>query len=217
MDSNKFIRTDKPVAKWPMSLGMLGQYGSDSDSSTGSASIKEPSLPTHGKDFFDEQDFSSGSESRDNSEGGEKETGSPVATPGEESLPLPDLSRIHSGVAQAQPGSVFSNPFRDAEEAQLAVLKKHVELTEVRVVEADEEERRQARLGKKRRTRSRPPTQAGGKGEMFDENDSSIKTQVKKVRAGMPSGLTPSKKFMKAYHQSQSQERPWTMNTPREN
>ena len=204
-----------------MSLGMLGQYGSDSDSGASSASVKEPSAPTPGKDFFDEQGFSSGSEGDDSSEGGEDEeeegTRSPVALPSEDSLPLPELGRIHSGVTRAQPGSVFSNPFRDAEEAQLAVLKKHVELTEVRVVEADEEERRQARLGKKRRTRSRPAAQKGCAEEMFDENDSSIKTQVKKVRSGMPSGLTPSKKFMKAYHESQSKERPWTVKTTREN
>ena len=203
-----------------MSLGMLGQYGSDSDSSASSANIKEPSSPMPGKDFFDEQGFSSGSEGGNSSKGDEDEeegTSSPVAMPGEDSLPLPELGMIHSGVTRAQPGSVFSNPFRDAEEAQLAVLKKHVELTEVRVVEADEEERRQARLGKKRRTRSRPAAQKGCAEEMFDENDSSIKTQVKKVRSGMPSGLTPSKKFMKAYHESQSKERPWTVKTTREN
>lgn len=190
---------------------MLGQYGSDSNSSAGSASDEEHSPLADDKDFFDERDFSSGSRSSDSSK---EETRSPVATPTEESLPLPDLSRIHSGVAQAQPGSVFSNPFRDAEEAQLAALKKHVELTEVRVVEADEEERKQARLGKRRRARPRPPTQEGS-GELFDEQDSSIRTQMKKVRAGMPKGLTPSKKFMKAYHKSQNEERPWTVSSPR--
>ena len=39
-------------------------------------------------------------------------------------LPLPDLDRLTS--PSATPSSVFSNPYKEAEEAKLAILKRHV-------------------------------------------------------------------------------------------
>uniref|UniRef100_A0A2M4AW83 C3H1-type domain-containing protein n=1 Tax=Anopheles triannulatus TaxID=58253 RepID=A0A2M4AW83_9DIPT len=45
--------------------------------------------------------------------------------------PLPSASAmLQSGNARVIPGSVFSNPFREAEEAKLASLEKHVKMVD---------------------------------------------------------------------------------------
>lgn len=210
-----------------MSLGLVGEYNSD-DSSTGtpppnndtetpppkidtrttSISVSEcNSSPENKKSYFDEN-FSddstdaSSDESCDNEELPE-EVPSVVYPP----LPLPDLQRLHSGKVEATPGSVFSIPYKEEEDAKLAVLKKHVTLAPTE--EPAKEEKRHRRM---RRKRYNKPLTEGGETGMFNDQDSSIRSKnINKVRTGLSQGLIPSQKYMKLHQKQQANERPWTL------
>ncbi|XP_064391839.1 uncharacterized protein LOC135339617 isoform X1 [Halichondria panicea] len=110
-------------------------------------------------------------------------------------LPLPDLEApLHS----TKESSVFSNPYKVAEDERLSVLKHHVgEFTpEVK------EERRRGRRGKRR-----------GRGGMamnplVREDDDGPRDSLGrwKVRCGVGDTLNPPKKFMKLHTRIQSEE-----------
>ena len=122
-----------------------------------------------------------------------------------DNLPLPQLSKIHSGIVEATPGSVFSNPYREAEDAKLAILKHHVALA------PSEEKKEEKNDVKFKRGRKRKQGE-GPQADFFDEYDSGIKRdKLNRVKAGVPQGLLPSQKYMKSYQQHQAKERPWTM------
>lgn len=204
-----------------MSLNLLGQYDSDSEQESESEllSVKQRTdkLDTHhssantikvdedmvSKSYFadDFSDASSSPESSetDESDGNELDKSSLLQT---QSLPLPEFHRIHSGKVEPNPGSVFSNPYKEAEDAKLAILQKHVALASAE----DKDEKR-----KFRRRRRQKPVVKEGDGN-FDEHDSSLKrNQYKRVKSGLSDGLVPSQKYMKFHKQVQAKERPWTL------
>ena len=203
-----------------MSLNLLGQYDSDSEQESESEllSVKQSTdkLDTHhsssnttkvdedtvSKSYFadDFSDASSSPESSetDESDGNEFDKSSLLQT---QSLPLPEFHRIHTGKVEPNPGSVFSNPYKEAEDAKLAILQKHVSLASAE----DKDEKRKFR----RRRRQKPVVKGDGN---FDERDSSLKrNQYKRVKSGLSDGLVPSQKYMKFHKQVQAKERPWTL------
>ena len=218
-----------------MSLGLLGQYGSGSESEIsdsdderfrtcgtdpesnnppptsssepcmkGVSSTEMPTLETHSYDPLDHRtctsdpESDSGSDSSEDVRSPDPQDLKPQSTP----LPLPDLGQKISG-------SVFSNPYKEAEEARLAILKQHVDF--------DSPKFTTNRL--MRRPRGMV-CEFGDEGQvlspgdaLFDDKDSSLaQTRGKrKHRSGVGNSLMPSKKVLKMHKQIQAKERPWTM------
>ena len=222
-----------------MSLGLLGQYGesgseseiSDSDderfrtcgtdpesnkpSPTGNSephmegvsSTEMLTLGTHSYacgDPLDHRTRTSDPESDSGSDSSE-EVRSPdpqelksQSTP----LPLPDLGQKISG-------SVFSNPYKEAEEARLAILKQHVDFDSPKLTT-----QRLVRKPHGRVCEFRDDGKVLSPGDaLFDDKDSSLaQTRGKrKHRSGVGNSLMPSKKVLKMHKQVQAKERPWTI------
>ena len=202
-----------------MSLNLLGQYDS-SDSDTPTISDAPTRLPTtgpqhklisidnqglsdtegKGRSYFD-QDFSDEeySESDDNIE--DSSSGDSDTTKDSTPLPLPTLERIHTGKVEVVPGSVFSNPYKEVEDAKLAVLKKHVALAPT---EEPIEERKKKQFNRRKRKEFIRHGDGG-------EDDSNNRGNFKKVKVGLSGGLVPSNKYMKLHQKQQANERPWTI------
>ncbi|KAG4075287.1 hypothetical protein HA402_003078 [Bradysia odoriphaga] len=140
--------------------------------------------------------------------------------PTKESIPLPSASFLLSGKCKgATDGHVFNNPYKDAENAKIASLEKHVKMVAT-------EEHIQVKNGKKicwnyRKGRCRfgsnctfahdevelPSTTAETTQEMTEENRSNFSQPPnvkKKKRPGLGNSIVPSKKVMKHYHQTKS-------------
>ena len=198
-----------------MSLGLLDGYGSD-DSNT---SLSPPSLEQDNKEcdppadnssaapsknFFDDQfEADSSSDESDSEDGGSLPADDePAAVP--EVLPLPDLVSL----TQPTAASVFSNPYKMAEEAKLAVLTRHVNLTPAELPEKQRQKKPRFSRRRKQHSSDDLSEQQG----LFDDKDSSLRPQQpKKVRSGIAPGLVPGKKYMKTYRKIQETERPWTL------
>ena len=124
-------------------------------------------------------------------------------------LPLPVLDG-----SDKLASSVFSNPYREAEEAKLAVLTQHVGLSEP---PPRKEGRKRARgRGKGGRQRDRPrlePCQGGGDSNWTD-GDSPVGMGGgrggRKHRSGVTESLQPPRKFMKTHTKIRHKEQPWT-------
>lgn len=201
-----------------MSLGLIGEYDSD-DSSTEtpppSATITSPPkrvqhstdsvAPNDNKSYF-EDTYSGDSDTSTEDESTDDEPLQEGVVSPHVPLPLPDLQRVHSGQAEAIPGSVFSNPYLEEEDAKLAVLKKHVTLAPTE--EPDKEKQQQRRMRRKRFDRAGEHNDQG----LFNDQDSSIRRKkINKVRTGLSQGLVPSQKYMKLHKKQQADERPWTL------
>ena len=158
----------------------------------------------------------SGSDSEDHS-GGTPQPPEAEGSPADP-LPLPDLDGLLKGSAQGRslPGSVFSNPYKEAEKAKMAILTRHVDFDQPHLERMPEN-----RTGKPRGSYAyRPrgaheiettPVRPGD--EFFDDSDSSVaRTATKrKHRGGVGNSLVPSKKVVKHHHRLQIKERPWTV------
>ena len=128
-------------------------------------------------------------------------------------LPLPVLDGSHQ-LASSSSSSVFSNPYREAENARLAVLKQHVDLSQ----HPEPSEREKRRRGKwpKRRGRNRSSGDSrSGPGDSDDhrwnDRDSLVgQGGQRKHRSGVGESLQPPKKYLKIHQKIQSEERPWT-------
>jgi hypothetical protein len=124
-------------------------------------------------------------------------------------LPLPVLDG-----SDKIPASVFSNPYREAEEARLAVLKQHVDLSHH--VEPSRKQRRKWSKRGKFRGGHLQACESGGLSsgnQCWDDRDSPMGVgggMGRKHRSGVGDGLQPPKKFMKIHQKIQSKERPWT-------
>ena len=210
-----------------MSLGLLGDYGSDSSSSPspGSGDCKEadpgiePSPAAVSTDcsatlrnFFDEQfeadtnDTSSEEEREEEDSAGEQDPDA-VTGEGKEALPLPDLLPS-SGLPCSTTGSVFSNPYKQAEDARLAVLSRHVGLSPAELPET----KKQKKPRFTRRRKHHASYTDSSEQSLFDEQDSSLHPQrPKKRRSGLREDLVPPKSYMKTYRQIREAERPWTI------
>ena len=155
-------------------------------------------------------------------------------------LPLPDLDQLTSPTNQLAAAtsftSVFSNPYKEAEEAKLAMLKRHV--SEFAPDEKPAQQRR-TRHHKSRGSRGgkrteaaehRPEHTLGGSSfstespRLFNDDDSCVVMGAevahhrgggggvkRKQRSGVTSTLVPPKKYLKSYGKAQAEERPWTV------
>ena len=125
-------------------------------------------------------------------------------------LPLPVLDG-----SEKVASSVFSNPYREAEEARLAVLKQHVELSH-HEEPREKQRRRWSKRGKFRGRHSQDQSSESGglsSGSQFwDDRDSPAGQGGvrQKHRSGVGESLQPPKKYMKIHQKIQSVERPWT-------
>ena len=210
-----------------MSLDLLGQYDSDTDDESNVSKSpselyqqdyseeregKESKSRSYFEESFSDASSITGSEDQSDEEDSCHSSPEPVGEALRESLPLPELQRIHSGEVKASPGSVFSNPYKEAEDAKLAILKKHVSLAPS---EEHPNEKQEKKRFNRRKRMKRPQIARGEPGEeqsSFDKDDSSIrKKQFNRIRTGLADGLVPSQKYMKFHHKQQTKERPWTI------
>ena len=150
------------------------------------------------------EDYSDSSDSEHDSASG-KEEGVTDKSDTEEKvecktkLPLPDLEAPFMPQGQL---SVFSNQYKEEEEAKKAVLERHVELSSTAPINSS----KQASKGKKYRSpfysrQKGKPTQTDG-----DEDPPKAK---RKRHAGLSGTLQPPKKFMQSFHKQQAEEKPW--------
>ena len=129
-------------------------------------------------------------------------------------LPLPDLYQLTSPTGAS---SVFSNPFKEAEDAKLAILRRHVSEfspDEKQPPSQRRTKRHGSRRGKSRAVGETTPTDPHG---LFNDDDSCV-SEVgvrgkRKQRSGVGNMLMPPKKYLKSYEMIQAKERPWTVNS----
>ena len=136
-------------------------------------------------------------------------------------LPLPDLDRLTSPSATLS--SVFSNPYKEAEEAKLDILKRHV--SKLAPDEKPSPQHYRTKYRKRNSTVARggrgfteaTPTGDGNHLGLFGEDDSSVSEfgveRKRKQRSGVSGTLMPPKKYLKSYEKIQAEERPWTVRT----
>ena len=145
-------------------------------------------------------------------------------------LPLPDLDQLTSPTGQGTISfsSVFSNPYKEAEEAKLSMLKRHVsdfapdEKPSSR--ERTKHHKYRGGRGNKRTPRhglasDTTPTDDNERGpqRLFNDDDSCAAMDEvthggkRKQRSGVSSSLVPPKKYLKSYGKAQVEERPWTV------
>lgn len=117
-----------------------------------------------------------------------------------EKLPLPDLEVPFTQQGQL---SVFSNQYKEEEEAKKAVLERHVELSSTAPVtsakQAKKERRHQSSFSSQRKGKQAPP-------DHVDEERPKVK---RKRHSGLSGTLQPPKKFMQSFHKQQAEEKPW--------
>lgn len=115
-------------------------------------------------------------------------------------LPLPDLE---VPVTQQGQSSVFSNQYKEEEEARNAVLERHVELSNTAPVNpsklANKERKHHSSFNSRKKGR---PVQS----ERVDEDQHTVK---RKRHAGLSGTLQPPKKFMQSFHKQRAEENPW--------
>ena len=124
-------------------------------------------------------------------------------------LPLPILD----GSARVTT-SVFSNPYRDEEEAKLDILRQHVDLSQ----HIEPKKKWQRKWSTKRGKRGRQDSNFQAFGDLisgdqrWNDGDSPVSPdgRQRRHRSGVGESLEPPKKYMKMHHKIQQQERPWT-------
>uniref|UniRef100_A0A182Q1D6 C3H1-type domain-containing protein n=1 Tax=Anopheles farauti TaxID=69004 RepID=A0A182Q1D6_9DIPT len=144
---------------------------------------------------------------------------------GQSTLPLPSASAMLQSGTGSRPiaGSVFSNPFREAEEAKLASLEKHVKMVDPEANGAEQKrkvcwsyKKGRCRFGSKCNfahgsdliLRKDTIAEAGDGGDGENEQESSTAANVakkanppdRKKRPGLSRELVPPKKVLKMYH-----------------
>ena len=246
-----------------MSLGLLGDYGSGSEISDSDGEFEQVSSDNQNTTKNDsnatwsktDPSVSSGT----NEEEGVDKEGDPLSyiqddasssdndsssedTPDDKntttSLPLPDLDQLTSPTSQCTTtfSSVFSNPYKEAEEAKLAMLKHHVSDFAPDEKRSSRDRTKQHRFQGscgKRKSRSaaqhgsvlaghatHAPTDGTDSQGLFNDDDSCVVLGEmahggwkRKQRSGVSGTLVPPKKFMKSYGKVQAEERPWTVKT----
>uniref|UniRef100_A0A182PG63 C3H1-type domain-containing protein n=1 Tax=Anopheles epiroticus TaxID=199890 RepID=A0A182PG63_9DIPT len=173
-------------------------------------------------DYGDSEE-SSASSSDDS--GGRKEQDHPQTASElsrDQSVALPSASAmLQSGTSRILPGSVFSNPFREAEEAKLASLERHVKMVDPEA-NAAEQKRKVCWSYKKGRCRFGSKCNFAHDSDLIlrkelaeneqEEADANLSDQVavvmvkkpnqpdRKKRPGLSRDLVPPKKVLKMYH-----------------
>jgi hypothetical protein len=157
-------------------------------------------------------------------------------------LPLPDLDQLTSPTSREMSTtfkSVFSNPYKEAEEAKLSMLKRHVSefAPDEKPPSRQERSRHHRFKGNRGNKGSKAPmvrhgpdatNTPGGSGatdsqRFFNDDDSCVVLEgggfahhdgdgaKRKQRSGVSSTLVPPKKYLKSYGRAQAEERPWTV------
>lgn len=177
-------------------------------------------------DYGDSEESSSSDTSDDSSEKVETKSDSPATSPRDtkvnQPMPLPSASAmLQSGPSRVLPGSVFSNPFREAEEAKLASLEKHVKMVDPEA-NAAEQKRKVCWSYKKGRCRFGSKCNFAHDSDLILRKELAIGTSEnnqdppciedapitvaktvlpnKKKRPGLSRELVPPKKVLKMYH-----------------
>ena len=154
-------------------FGLLGGESSFSDSSTS-----------------DSERCSDGDDRVSNNPDAEREKATKCKT----KLPLPDLEVPFTQQGQV---SVFSNQYKEEEEAKKAVLERHVELSNTAPVNSSSKQKRSFSSRHKAKPRQTDCT---------DEDHPKVK---RKRHTGLSGTLQPPKKFMQSFHKQQAEEKPW--------
>ena len=150
------------------------------------------------------EDFSDGSDSEHDSDSGEEDGVTDKSDTEEKvkcktKLPFPDLEVPYMQQGQL---SVFSNQYKEEEEAKKAVLERHVEMSNTAPVDSS----KQASKEKKYRS----PFYSRQKGKLTQTNSDEDPPKAKRKRhAGLSGTLQPPKKFMQSFHKQQAEEKPW--------
>lgn len=103
--------------------------------------------------------------------------------------------------------SVFSNPYREAENYEQALLEQHVKMTSIKETENVKQKicfkfnKGKCRLGDKCLFLHQNPNINISERDDSKEPDAEMKKPVKK-RSGIKDDLVPPKKFMKTYYQT---------------
>ncbi len=136
----------------------------------------------------------------------------------QEKLPLPDIlsenpqnSRIEFGSVKIDDhsASVFFNPFKAKEDEKLAILERHVKLTERK--DETKTEKRKFRRSKNAQKIPRRQNNLNGQNQRNDDDDSgfNLKTfEKRKRRVGVSDSLIPPKKALQAYEKQRREETP---------
>eukprot|EP00731_Ephydatia_muelleri_P023449 Em0015g1032a len=216
-----------------MALGLLDEYSSHSDISNSDDEDPRTTLRVHptkdGKDtqgekpFKDEQEAKHANEKThplslftvegrdddddddDNDDDHSSSSSSEeteITTTTSPNFPLPDLD-----TRQQLSGSAFRNPYKEAEEARLAVLKQHVGDFAKEI-----EQSRGRRPWRHRNERHRGnPDDGGGAQTQSNWSPERQGGAKRKQRSGVVDCLVPPQKALKLHQQIQAKERPWTM------
>ena len=180
------------------------------------------------------QDDASSSDSHSSSDEGTPSGDKDTAVP----LPLPDLDQLTTsptGQGTTTFRSVFSNPYKEAEEAKLAMLKHHVsDFAPDKKSSQQERTKHHKFKGSRGSKRSRAPRHGSELASdamhtlgvnadpqrLFNDDDSCVVVgevahggMKRKQRSGVSSTLVPPKKYLKSYGKAQAEERPWTVRT----
>uniref|UniRef100_A0A182JSH3 C3H1-type domain-containing protein n=1 Tax=Anopheles christyi TaxID=43041 RepID=A0A182JSH3_9DIPT len=182
-------------------------------------------------DYGDSEESSVSCESSSDESGGKKEHSQPQTKEkiskqsndlnSDQSISLPSASAMfQSGTSRILPGSVFSNPFREAEEAKLASLERHVKMVDPEANTA-EQKRKVCWSYKKGRCRFGSKCNFAHDSDLIlrkeqgeDEQEATanavdeetVKMAKKpnptdrKKRPGLSRDLVPPKKVLKMYH-----------------
>ena len=209
-----------------MSLGALGQYGSDSSISDSEDDSDDNLCSVEGNNknvsqYMDPLSLRREQGSSDSDTDTSSHSSTPLPPPFPASLlPLPDMESIvaknasysgseiytsevsskesnshHSGGKLENRNSVFSNPYDQAEEAKMAILKKHVREFDKKPETKGSSPPPFRRQYRKKRIGGNcltPTSLEAVRNELFDENDSSIGAKRdRKHRSGVTDSLQP--------------------------
>jgi hypothetical protein len=135
----------------------------------------------------------------------------------QEKLPLPDIlsekpqnSRTEFGSVKMDDhsASVFFNPFKAKEDEKLAILERHVKLTERK----DETKAEKPKFRRSKNAQKFPRRQHfNGQNQRNDDDDSGFNQKTfekRKRRVGVNDSLIPPKKAMQAYEKQRRDEKP---------
>lgn len=208
-----------------MALGLLEGYSSHSDISNSDDEDPRTTPSVHVDNRRDKQQETPCDDEQESERGDEEEThklrlftaeggdevddeeSSGASSPEEtkdtpipnSNLPLPDLDTKHH-----LSESAFRNPYKEAEEAKLAILKHHVGDF------AKETDQDKGRRPWRHRNKKHADNAGGGEAQSGSHWSPERHGGAKK-RSGVVDCLVPPQKALKLHQQIQAKERPWTM------
>ncbi|XP_028401004.1 uncharacterized protein LOC114524088 [Dendronephthya gigantea] len=169
-------------------------------------------------DYSSENSDGNSSESSSESEetDGEEQGNDTKIDVAQEKLPLPDIlnenpqqkrSEFASVKMDDHSASVFFNPFKAKEDEKLAILERHVKLTERK----DDTKGEKAKFRRSKNAHKVPKRQNFHGQDQRNDNDDGFKAfQKRKRRVGVNDSLIPPKRALQAYEKQRRDEAPRT-------